>query len=118
MPVFLEPNIVFPIVLDCDKDKPPETRPTFFAKSQSMRGQTEIASRLDELTDRNKTLAELFSDTVDEAMKVITGWENMGGYEFSKDSMIEVLTYSEVRELIRKVMSNQHVKPEEKKDSE
>jgi len=116
MPVFLEPNQSFPIVLDCDKDKPHEQRPTFFAKSQSMRGQQELARRMDELIEGDRSISELFSSTLDEVLKVVTGWKNMGGYEFSKESMEQVLSYGEARELLRKVMSNQHVRPEEKKD--
>lgn len=118
MPIFLEPDQSFPVVLACDENKPASERPTFFAKSQSMRGQQQLAKRIDEITDNNPSLPELFSNTIDELMKVITGWENMGGWEFSKESLEQVLSYGEARELLRKVMANQHVRPEEKKDSE
>lgn len=118
MPIFLEPNQEFPIVLGCDKDKPEQTRPTFFARSQSMRQQQELGKKIDALTEGEKSLEQLFSDTVDEVMQVVTGWKNMGGHEFSRESVMQVLSYGEARELLRKVMANQHVGPEEKKDSE
>lgn len=116
MPIFLEPNKTFEIVLDSDASKPLESRPTFFAQSQSMRSQQELAKQIDSITENNPTLPELFSKTVDEVMKVVTGWKNMGDWEFSKESIEQVLTYGEARELLRKVMANQHVRPEEKKD--
>ena len=116
MPVFLEPDCKFPVVLDSDADKPIETRPTFYAKSQSMRGQKRIADVLDRLTtDKDVTTDELFSDVVEALAVAFTGWENMNGIEFSKDSLYNVLSYSEARELLRKVMHNSHVTTDEKK---
>ena len=47
MPLFLEPGQKYPIVLDSDADKPKESQPTFYAKSQSMRGQQKIGEVLD-----------------------------------------------------------------------
>ena len=116
MPVFLEPDCKFPVVLDSDADKPIETRPTFYAKSQSMRGQKRIADVLDRLTeDKDVTTDELFNDAVETLFFAFVGWENMNGIEFSKDSLYNVLSYSEARELLRKVMHNSHVTADEKK---
>ena len=47
MPLFLEPDQKYPIVLDSDADKPQESQPTFYARSQSMRGQQRIGQVLD-----------------------------------------------------------------------
>lgn len=116
MPCFLEPGATFPVVLDCDSDKPKESQPTFYAKSQSMRGQKRIADVLDRLTtDKDVTTDELFTDIVEALATVLTGWSNMSGIEYSKDGLMDVLSYSEARELLRKVMHNQHVNHEEKK---
>jgi hypothetical protein len=115
MPLFLEPNQSFPIVLDCDKEKPKETQPVFFAKSQSMRGQRHIAEVLDSLLSSEKTSGELFTEVVDELEKVLTGWSNMGGHQYCRDSMELVLSYQEARELLRKVLLNQHLQADEKK---
>jgi len=118
MPVFLEPDQKFPIVLASDKDKPAETRPTFFAKSQSMRGQRRIAVVLDRLTeDKEATTDQLFDDAIEALATVLTGWHNMG-QPYSKDALEDVLSYSEARELLRLVSYNQHVTLEEKKSSE
>lgn len=115
MPVFLEPDQKFPIVLASDKDKPADSRPTFFAKSQSMRGQRRIAVVLDRLTeDKEVTTDQLFDDAVEALATVLTGWQNMG-QPYSKEALEDVLSYSEARELLRLVSYNQHVTLEEKK---
>jgi hypothetical protein len=117
MPISLEPDQRFSVVLDSDKDKPAESRPTFFAKSQSMRGQKALADVLDRLTeDPDVTVEELFEDAVDALAKVLTGWKHMGNVEYSREALYDVLTYAEARELIRKVSYNQHITTDEKKD--
>jgi hypothetical protein len=119
MPISLEPGQKYPVVLDCDQDKPEATRPTFYAKSQSMRGQQRIGEVLDLWTSSDDlTIAELFAQTVDVLSGVLVGWKNMNDIEFSKENLAEVLTYSEARELLRKVMYNQHITSDEKKSSE
>lgn len=119
MPIALEPGQKYPIVLDSDKDKPKESQPTFFAKSQSMRGQQRIGEVLDMWTQvENLTLPDLFNATIDVLGGVVVGWSHMSGIEFSVDALRDVLTYSEARELLRKVMYNQHITAEEKKSLE
>lgn len=113
MPISIEPNQLFPIVLDCDKDKP--SPPTFWARSQSMRGQLRVAKVLDRwVTESEVTPEQLFSDAVDVLSEVIVRWDGMP-VEFSKDALWDVLTYQEARELLRKVAHNEHMTPEEKK---
>jgi hypothetical protein len=118
MPLFLEPGQKYPIVLDVDADKLIGSQPTFFAKSQSMRGQQKIGEVLDMWGEANLTLKELFDATIEALDGVIVGWENMGGLEFSSDAMRDALNYSEARELLRKVMYNQHLTTDEKKSTE
>jgi len=119
MPIFLEPGITFPVVLKSDQDKPAESRPTFHAKSQSMRGQQKIATVLDRLTtDKEVTTEQLFQDVVNTLGEVLTGWSNMNGIEYSRDGLFDVLSYGEARELLRKVAYNAHVTEDEKKSSE
>ena len=118
MPVFLEPDQKFPVVLASDKDKPVESRPTFFARSQSMRGQRRISVVLDRLTDdKEVTASQLFDDVIEALGGVLTGWQNMG-QPYTKEALEDVLSYTEARELLRLVAYNQHVTPEEKKSSE
>lgn len=112
MPIFLEPNQKYPVVLDADKGKTPT--PTFYARSQSMRGQQRIAECLDRLQDESVTAAELFDETIAVLGQVLVGWSNMGR-DFDAGTLGELLTYNEARELLRKVMYNQHLDSEEKK---
>jgi hypothetical protein len=125
MPRFLEPDQKFPVVLDCDMEKPIETRPTFYVKSQSMRGQKQIADVLDRsFSDPNLTTEILYQEVIDQLQRVVVGWSNMRligedgeakDIPFSKDSFIDILDYMEARELLRMVFYNMHVTQEEKK---
>jgi len=118
MPVFLEPDQKFPVVLDGDMEKPIELRPTFFAKSQSMRGHRKIFAVLERMTaDKEVTADQLFDDAIETLFSVLTGWQNMG-QAYSKEALEDVLTYSEARQLLKSVAYNNHVTPEEKKSSE
>lgn len=117
MPIFLEPGQRFPVVLDSDAHKPAESRPTFYAKSQSMRGQQRIGEVLDSLSSpEGLTVEKMFGDVCDVLADVLVGWEHMAGIEYSPEAIRDVLSYSEARELIGKVAYNQHVAPDEKKD--
>jgi hypothetical protein len=116
MPAFLEPNQKFPVVLDIDKDKPEELRPTFFVTSLSMREQERLSDGLDESIKKDTT-KEIFQATCELLSKYLVGWKNMGQFEFGCDVQ-EFLTHGEARELLRKILANQHVQPEEKKSSE
>ena len=119
MPLFLEPGQKYPIVLDVDADKPKNVQPTFFAKSQAMRGQQKIGEVLDLWSDQpDIPIRELFDQTLDVLDGVVIGWKNMGDIEFSKEGLRSVLNFNEARELLRKVMYNQHVTADEKKSSE
>ncbi len=114
MPVFLEPGQSFAVVLNCDKDKPAATRPEFFVKSQSMRGMRKIAAFLDR-DKSGETFDEIVDKTLSQLMEHVVGWRNIDK-PFSRESLEDVLTYNEASELLRKIMVNQHVGPEEKKD--
>jgi len=106
-------------VLDIDADKPKATQPTFYARSQSMRGQQKIANVLDQWTDNpDISIKDLFAQTVEVLTGVVIGWVNMGSNEFSSEALHEVLSYQEARELLRKVMYDQHITADEKKSTE
>lgn len=113
MPVCLEPNQRFPIVLDTDKDKPADTRPTFYVVSLSMREQGRLSDGMDAAL-AHQTTAEIFTATCELLNKYLVGWSNMGPHTYPCDVQ-EFLTHSEARELLHKILSNSHMKPEEKK---
>jgi hypothetical protein len=119
MPVFLEPNSTFEVCLDADEHLPEEVRPTFIARSQSMRNQLKILDVVDRIfSNGNVKLEDLFRETIETLGIAVTGWRNMGGIEYSVDAFYDLLTYKEARELLRKVAYNQRVTPEQKKSSE
>lgn len=116
MPAFLEPNQTFPVVLEIDKEKPKDVQPTFFAVALSMREQRKLLTMLDRLNeDYYKSHDDAFKDAVETLSKVVTGWKNMGSLAFSPEAFEDVLSYTEARELLRKIANNQHVQLEEKK---
>lgn len=118
MPLALEPNQSFDVVLPSDKDKPAESRPTFVARTQSMRGQRQVLKALDDSVDVSNdelTYDRMFTIIVDQLERVLVGWRNMGGVEFSREGLEEVLSFREARELLSLVAYNQAVQHEEKK---
>lgn len=115
MPIFLEPDQSFPVMLECDKTKPAESRPVFRVKSQSMRNQRKILEVIDIIHKDGVTVDEIFDATIAELKRVVVGWSNMG-QPFSVDALDEVLTLTEARELLRLVAYNQRMDDSEKKD--
>ena len=115
MPRSLEPGAKFPIVLDGDAKKPASERPTFFARSLSMRQQEELSHEFDTSFDK-PTAEEIFTATCELLQKHLVGWENMGTFEFGKCDLKNLLSSDEARELLRKILANQFLKPDEKKD--
>lgn len=113
MPVCLEPDRSFPVVLDSDMDKPTETRPTFSVRGLSMREQQKLGDALNasmELT----TTESIFNATCELLGKYVIGWANMGPHVYPCD-MQEFLNHQEARELLRKILHGSYVHPEEKK---
>ena len=115
MPISLEPDKSFAVVLDGDKDKPADSRPTFYAKSQTMRGHESVLEVIDSKHLPDVTVADVFSRTCDKLSEVICDWSNMGSFVFGKAELKDLLTYQEAVELLQKVGRNSHVEPEEKK---
>ncbi len=116
MPISLEPDRRFSVVLDSDAAKPKESRPTFYALSQTMRGHLQILETLDKWSENDITPAELFEATCVQLTRVVSGWSHMGQFKFGEADLRDMLTYSEARELLRKVAYNTHLEQEEKKD--
>lgn len=117
MPLSLEPNQEFCVSLDIDADKPIASRPVFVVHCQPMRGHLRILQVLDRWHEEGVTLEQLFDDTCKELQRVIVGYKNMGGFTVEAD-IRDLLSYDEARELLRKIASNAHLKPDEKKSLE
>lgn len=119
MPLSLEPDRRFPVVLEIDKDKPKETQPTFYANSKSMRDAEAMANEFDTMLSDSQNNAELFQRICEMLHKYVVGWKNMGAFTFptSPQEWYEsgVLTFSEAAELLRRIIQNRYLAPEEKK---
>ncbi len=115
MPIFLEPDQSFSVVLASDKDKPIESRPVFSVKSQSMRHQRKLLEVIDIIHKDGVTVDEIFDATIEQLKRVVCGWSNMG-QPFSVDALDELLTFSEARELLSLCAYNQRMDDSEKKD--
>jgi len=115
MPVSLEPNQRFPIVLDSDMAKPVAERPTFFVVSLSMREQKTLSTAMDEAIDYTKTATEIFDATCELLKKYLVGWSNMGPHVYPEGDLQEFLCHREARELLTKLMASSYVSFEEKK---
>jgi hypothetical protein len=118
MPISLEPEQIFQVVLDIDAAKPADVRPVFLCKSQSMRDHLKILQVLDKWLEKDVTPETLFDATCCEIKRVVTATKNMGSFNLASDDFKDLLTYDEARELLRKIGSNAHLKPDEKKSSE
>jgi len=115
MPIALEPNLKFPVVLDSDSKKPVESRPTFFARSLTMREQQTLSLEMEESLTK-ETTQEIFNATCELLRKYLIGWSNMGSHDFQSCDLQDLLSHSEARELLRKILANQFVQADEKKD--
>jgi len=118
MPLALEPNETFPIALDSDSGKPPESQPVFLCRYLSMRDARRARRDYDSLFDQlaTKTVDELYDQTLDQLCEYIIGWKNMPtDCAFGREGLEAVLTEREAWQLLRKVQENQATNVEEKK---
>lgn len=115
MPLALEPNQRFPIALRSDMDKPAGERPTFFVRSLSMREQVALSGDMDAALDYQKEVAEIVHGVCELVKRYLVDWENMGPHKFGETELRDLLTMSEARELLAKVMNSSYVQPDEKK---
>ena len=105
MPILLEPDQRYIVVLDCDKDK--EVKPCFHVRAVSAREAFQTNETIRNCT-KNEDVFELLP-------RFVVGWENMGGMDFAADSLQDVLTIPESWELLRAIVGNNHVGELEKK---
>lgn len=117
MAVLLDPSETFEVCLPCDDHKPLSERPIFIAKAQAARGQRKLGRAIDALYDKNSSLdTDGFVDgLLDLIMQHVVGWKNVGGREFTRDNVEDVLPTHDMTILLRRIGYNQSVQPEEKK---
>jgi len=115
MPIALEPGLTFEVWLDSDAEKPIESRPRFIVKTQSLRQQREIHRVIDLIFENNVTVDDVFDAAVDCLYKSCLSWKCMGDLAFSRECIEDVLSFSEIREILRKIAANQRMSADEKK---
>jgi hypothetical protein len=115
MPIALEPGLTFEVWLDSDAEKPIESRPRFIVKTQSLRQQREIHRVIDMIFEPDAQVDNVFDSAVECVFRSCVGWKCMGDFEFNADSIEDVMSFSEIRELLRKIAANQRMSADEKK---
>ena len=116
MPLFLEPDQQYDIVLESDMHYPEESRPTFIARSVTMKEHRELAALIE--SESASTAGEFFDNAVKAMKSILRGWRNMGSVPYDPSEIEGLLTVAEVREVVAKAMYNNHVSKEQKKSSE
>ena len=77
MPRGLEPGVKLPIVLDSDKDKPADKRPTFYARALSARAALPVGQALDYAIQTNLDTVEAIEKIEAAITGGLCGWENL-----------------------------------------
>ena len=111
MPLVLEPNATYDVVLSSDAGKPKDKQPTFIFRYLSGREWKKLAKLSDEFDQ--KTSGEKALDLVFRAIKmVLFGWRNMNGpdgkeIEYNPDELEAIVTPGEAVELMQAAVSQQ-----------
>lgn len=106
MPILLEKNQTFKVILESDKNK--EVKPAFIFRALSCMELREISRSIDNLS-QSKTSDESFDIIFGNLKKSLVGWENMiepsTDIEISFDvkDIERILTVGEALELVKKI---------------
>lgn len=111
MPSILNEKPPVEIILKCDKDK--KDPPTFLCKRLTMRQTHNLSNVLDRLME-NGSADEMFEKVNVAIDEVLVGWFNMGDYVFGETDVADLLTFTEVLELLSETLSKGQMSDEEK----
>jgi hypothetical protein len=123
MPIALDPQETFEIILESDKDKPQESQPRFIYRYLTCRQWRKLSGYRDELEklkqDKSATIDNVMNKTIEMASMNLVSWENIFGNDgelitFDKDKFEDIVTIIEANELIVK-LSNQGLTFDDKK---
>lgn len=123
MPRALEPGATFDVVLDCDKDKPKETRPTFVYGALSGRQYRSMAELWDQL-DAEKNWAAQCDLLFNAARTNLKNWRNMVDPEsgnaiaFDAAELDRIIDVAEAHELIGALRTGGRLSLDDQKKSE
>jgi hypothetical protein len=104
MPIALEPDSVYDVVLSTDSGKPLEKRPTFVFRYLSSRKWKEL-TRLADGFETNKSGAGAIDSVFSVIRMVLVGWRNMTGPDgkeipYNPDEIDDLVTPAEAMELM------------------
>ncbi|MBN1377860.1 MAG: hypothetical protein JXA04_01340 [Gammaproteobacteria bacterium] len=109
MPIALDPDSTFKIILRSDEDKPEDSKPAFIFKYPTGRQWRKIAQVQDNLDDIESS-NDLANKVFDSVKTLLVGWENMVdttgqciGYD--QEKLEDILTLPEAEELIFAVLN-------------
>ena len=123
MPVALDPERTFFVVLDTDKEKPADTQPRFICRFLTTRKWREVAGAVDAVSETpNQTSEAVFDSLIGAAETVLCGWENMIGPDgkvirYDPGKIEDVLNPAEISELVYKALKGADLDADEKKRS-
>jgi len=109
MPMAIDPNQTFKIVLLSDQDKPKKEQPAFIFRHPTGRQWRQISGMQDALEECNGG-AEVADKVFEAAGLVMVGWENMpapdgkGHLAFDIDRLEDVIGMVEAQELIFRIL--------------
>ena len=120
MPLVLEPNQIFKVVLESDKSKPENKRPYFKFRYLSGRDWKKLAKTADGI-NKAKTGEQAINVIFELLVTGLVGWGNMVDpkthkkIEFNKDNLDQLVTMKEANELLVK-FRNQGIEVEDLKN--
>ena len=112
MPLALEPNETFELILESDKDKPREIQPRFIYRHLTCRQHRYIAKFRERLEELKKDASTAIDNMMDEIKKTATinlaGWVNMNDADgkpipFDIEKFEDIVGLAEANELIFKL---------------
>lgn len=119
MPLALEPNELFEIILKSDKDKPRDQQPRFiyrYLTGRQWRNVARIQDKLEELKNADQVVDKVY----EAATTGLVGWVNIndpqsGPITFDTEKLEDVVGIIEAQELIIKLMKQSPVLSDKKK---
>lgn len=124
-PIALDPEQGFELVLESDRNKPEETRPTFVFRYLANRDWKRVAHVCDRIDELKKEGLEKMLNEMEAALKSgLVDWRNMSdratGEEilFDAGELDRIVNIAEISELLFGVMEHIGLEPEDKKKFE
>ena len=115
MPLYLNPNVNLDYVLKSDLEIEKEKQPTFHLKILTDARYTEFQKLL-KVFKKQSDNEENPSALADIVFYAMSSWKNMGNNEYSKESIREILTVTELAELFREILRLNEITSAEKKE--